>query len=208
APDGTEVTEALDRSMLAALANLVDDATAAFDGFDYARALERTEQFFWRFCDDYLELVKTRAYGPEGADPDQGALSARAALTEALSTLHRLFAPFLPFTTEEAWSWWMEGSVHRSTWPASDDLRSAANGGDARAIEVASTVLSALRGAKSSAKVGMKTEITRAEVRDTADRLALFATVAADVCAAGRVTELVTAEADEFSVDATLAPPD
>ena len=208
APEGTQVTEALDQAMLAALADLVDESTTAFDGFDYARALERTEQFFWRFCDDYLELVKTRAYGPEGESPDQGALSARAALAAALSTLHRLFAPFLPFTTEEAWSWWMEGSVHRAEWPTAPALRTLAGDGDPKALDVAGAVLSGLRGAKSAAKVGMKTEITLATVSDTAERLALFATVSADVCAAGRVQELATAEADELSVDATLAPTD
>jgi len=215
APEGTKVTFALDRAMLVALADLVDETTAAFEGFDYARALERTESFFWRFCDDYLELVKTRAYGPQSDDgvelnPDDGALSARAALATALSTLHRLFAPFLPFTTEEAWSWWMEGSVHRSEWPVADELRSLAPDGDSQALEVAGAVLSELRGAKSAAKVGMKTEIVRAEVRDTPERLALFNSVSSDVADAGRVTQMVTTEAADgntLSVDVTLAPP-
>jgi len=215
APEGTKVTFALDRAMLVALADLVDETTAAFEGFDYARALERTESFFWRFCDDYLELVKTRAYGPQSDDgvelnPDDGALSARAALATALSTLHRLFAPFLPFTTEEAWSWWMEGSVHRSEWPVADELRSLAPDGDSQALEVAGAVLSELRGAKSAAKVGMKTEIVRAEVRDAPERLALFNSVSSDVADAGRVTQMVTTEAadgDTLSVDVTLAPP-
>ena len=132
--EGTSVTESLDRSMLAALAELVDDATASFESFDYARALERTEAFFWRFCDDYLELVKTRAYGPEDAEPDAAAASARAALAAALSTLHRLFAPFLPFTADEVWSWWMQGSVHNATWPVASELRALAGDGDPTAL--------------------------------------------------------------------------
>ena len=79
--------------MLAGLAALVDDVTVAFERFDYARALERTEAFFWAFCDDYLELVKNRAYGSSG---DAGQASARAALGLALEAQLKLFAPFLP----------------------------------------------------------------------------------------------------------------
>ena len=130
----TPVTEALDRAMLATLADLVDDATRAFDGFDYARALERTESFFWRFCDDYLELVKSRAYGEADAPASAATASARAALQVALSTLHRLLAPFLPFTCEEAWSWWMEGSVHLAAWPDAAAIRAVAGDGDPAAL--------------------------------------------------------------------------
>src|SRR4029079_12241494 len=94
AEDGREVATALDRSLLGALAELVDDATVAFDAFDYARSLERTERFFWSFCDDYVELVKSRAYGDAS---DATVRSAAVTLRIALSTILRLFAPVLPY---------------------------------------------------------------------------------------------------------------
>ncbi len=210
-PEGTPVTEALDRAMLAALADLVDDTTRAFDDFDYARALERTEQFFWRFCDDYLELVKSRAYGDGDAEQQSTATdSARAALGSALSTLHRLLAPFLPFTCEEVWSWWMEGSVHTSSWPTAAELRSAlgdpAGTGAPETLAVAGAVLSELRGAKSAAKVGMRAVIELAEVVDDPARLALLRTVLDDLAEAGRVESFELREGDSLSVTCTLAP--
>jgi len=200
-----EVTEALDRSMLAQLRALVADATEAFDGYDYARALERTERFFWRFCDDYLELVKGRAYG---SGDERAVASARAALARGLSILLRLFAPHLPFVTEEVWSWWQPGSVHRAPWPTVDELDAPSRDGDGSVFDVGGDVLGAIRKAKSDARRSLRTQVTRAVVRDTAERLRALGAARADVCEAGNVRELVTEEADELTVDVELAPPD
>jgi valyl-tRNA synthetase len=183
------VTAPLDRAMLAALAGTVADATAALDGYDYTRALERTEQFFWRFCDDYLELAKARAYGERG---EPGAESARAALSVALSTLLRLLAPFLPFVTEEVWSWSQDGSVHRAPWPDPDRLRALAGGAGPDALTVAGEVIAQVRKAKSEAKLSMRAEVASVLVRADPDRLAVLAGVADDLRAAGRISSLDT----------------
>jgi valyl-tRNA synthetase len=179
------ITEPVDAAMLAGLAEVVGQATTAFDAFDYSTALEATEKFFWQFCDDYLELVKERAYG---ADGQAGADSARSALRIALEVQLRLFAPFLPFVTEEVWSWWREGSVHLSSWPTTTELP----GGDAALLADVATALMAIRGAKSQAKVSMKAAVAAAEFAGSADVLARLRTAEADLRAAGRISGTVT----------------
>ncbi len=205
APDGAAPTEALDRSVLVALAGLVDEATAAFDAYDYARALQRTEAFFWSFCDDYLELVKTRAYGEDPGDT--AASSARATLALALSTLLRLFAPIVPFATEEVWSWWQEGSVHRAPWPSADELRSVAETGDPLVREVASSILGDIRKAKSDAKVSMRADVESVTVRGPAAWIAAAQQAEQDIVDAGRIRHLAFEEAGEPAVEVRLAEP-
>ncbi|MDQ3574649.1 MAG: valine--tRNA ligase, partial [Actinomycetota bacterium] len=195
-----QLSTPLDRSLVARLAHVVDEATAAFESYDYSRALERTETFFWSFCDDYVELVKNRAYGggPAGA-------SANRSLTMALSTLLRLFAPFLVFVTEEAWSWWQEGSVHRQTWPGADELRAATTDADPLVLEVVSEVLGQVRRAKSEAKLSQRAPVARLVVRDTAARLVALRAAETDLRDAGSILELAYQEAEEPSVEVTLA---
>jgi len=200
--DPSAITEPLDRAMLADLATLVDDATAAFDGYDYARALERTESFFWQFCDQYLELVKTRAYGSRG---DEAAASAQAALQLALSTLLRLFAPFLPFVTEEVWSWWQEGSVHRASWPDVSDIRDAAADGDPLAYAMGAEVLTAARRAKTEAKRSLKWPVETLEITDTDRRAEAFRTVLDDVREAANAASVGVTVGAGPDIVATLA---
>src|SRR4051794_39563750 len=197
------ITNPLDQSMLAALAAVVDDATSAFDVFDYARALERVERFFWSFCDDYVELVKGRAYGAVG---DAEARSAAVALRAALSTLLRALAPIMPFVTEEVWSWFESGSIHRAAWPASDALR--LEGGDPLVFETAGDVLAAVRKAKSEQKRSLRTPVTHTVVHDTAARLDALHRAELDLCEAGKIAKLTTETAESLRVEVELAEPE
>ncbi len=199
--DPTVVSNPLDRAMLAALAQVVAEATAALDDYNYARALEVTETFFWSFCDDHVELVKDRAYGARGED---AAASAKAALALALGVQLRLLAPVLPFVTEEVWSWWREGSIHRAAWPAPTELTGALGNPDV--VTDVAVALSAIRKAKSDAKVSMRADVSSAVVTGDADVLGRVEEVAGDLAAAGRVAHLTFVPAGgPLSVEVTLA---
>jgi valyl-tRNA synthetase len=189
------VTVPVDRSMLAELAEVVAGATRALEAYDHARALELTETFFWTFCDDYLELVKERAYG--AASPEQA--SAVAALKTALSVLLRLFAPVIPFATEEAWSWSNAGSVHRAPWPAVDDLAARRDAG-VELLELASLALTGIRRAKTDAKVSQKAPVASAVIAAPAAAIVLLESVASDLRAVGRIESLTFVEAEQFEV--------
>ena len=181
------VTEPLDQALLRRLADVVDDCTKSFGNYDHSRALERTEAFFWSFCDDYLELVKARAYGERGAP---GAASAAAALRGALSAVLRLFAPFLPYATEEAWSAWQPGSVHRAAWPDAAPLLALAGAADPAMLDAASAAIGAVRKAKTEARVSMRAPARALVVTAGDDHLALLAGAAEDLRAAGRLERL------------------
>ena len=195
-------SEPLDLAMLASLRNVVVGATAAMDEYEHARALDLTERFFWGLTDDYLELVKQRAYGVRGAE---GSASAAGALRAALDVVLRTFAPFLPYVTEEVWSWWREGSIHRTSWPGADDLP---GDGDPEVYELTAGVLTAVRREKALAKVSLRVPVERVVVRDAAERLAKLALAQADLLDAGNIASLELLDADEPSIEVVLAPPD
>ncbi|WAB83772.1 valine--tRNA ligase [Microcella daejeonensis] len=196
AAEGAVVTDPLDRDMLATLADVVRQATRAYEEYDHARALEVTEQFFWTFCDDYLELVKERAYGStEGDEQDAaaGQASAVIALRRAVDVMLRLLAPVIPFATEEVWSWTHTGSVHTAAWPTVDELGPDSPTG---LLPLVSQALIGIRRAKTDAKASQKTPVARAVVAGPM----LLAEAASDLKAVGRIQVLDVVEAEGVSV--------
>ncbi len=189
------VTEPLDRDMLASLAEVVSTATAALEAYDHARALETAEQFFWTFCDDYLELVKERAYAS-----GDGQRSATAALRTAIDVFLRLFAPYLPFATEEVWSWTHDGSVHVAPWPTVAELGSPA--APTGLLAAVGEALIGVRRAKTDAKASQKTEVVSATIHGPA----ILRDAVGDLAAVGRIGRLEVIESDTVEVrDIVLA---
>jgi valyl-tRNA synthetase len=216
-PPGSELTHPLDRALVSRLAEVVEHATQSFESYDYTRALERTEEFFWWYCDYYLELVKGRRYdqAPGAAD------SVSLALRLSLSVLQRLFAPVLPFVCEEVWSWWQPGSIHRAIWPEASELTAllgeagdpppGAADGDRRAqedlaLELTADVLRAVRKAKSDGRHGMRAPVQSVAVTDTPERLAALSLGLEDLRAAGAIAKIELLDGDELSVSVEIAP--
>ena len=191
------VTNPLDRSMLAKLDATITEATTSFDAFDYARALERTEAFFWWFCDDYVELVKGRAYNSQG---DEQAASARLALHAALSAIQRLLAPILPFAAEESWSWWNEGSIHRAAWPVPTQV-----GGDPELIDPVVEVLTLVRRAKTEAKQSQRSTVESLIVSAPESMHAAIEQGRADLADAGSIATLELRVGESLSCATVLA---
>ncbi len=196
--NGRTSPEPVDAGLLVRLRRLAAQTAADFEAFDYARALERTEKFFWDFTDNYLELVKNRSYG-EG----DGAEAARSTLREALGVLIRLFAPFLPFVCEETWSWWHDGSVHLQKWPAADEIGNL--GGQASSasetdeeddsseavLRAAIEVLGEVRKAKSEARLPLRSPVELLRVTAPPDYLKSLEAARNDLCAAGVISKLL-----------------
>ncbi len=209
-PEPGLVTQPVDRALLGKLAHALAETTRAFDAYDYTTALELTEKFFWDFCDDYVELVKERAYGDDG-DPESSRAteSARAALATALHVQLRMFAPFLPYATEEVWSWWQPGSIHLQAWPAAGDLGET-SAYDPAVLDAVAAVLAGVRGAKSTAKVGMRTPVEQATITGPENALDAIRSAESDLRAVGTITgglELVVSADSEIRVDAVLGEP-
>jgi valyl-tRNA synthetase len=192
------ITHELDRAFVRKLADLVAEATAELDAFDYAGALSRTEQFFWsQFTDSYIELVKGRARGDGNATAEQRG-SAVAAARLALSTLLRLFAPTLPYVTEEVWSWCLaeetgHASIHRAPWPTAGELAVDAPA-DPQAFAVASAAFTAVNKAKTQQGASGGRIVTALSLAANAATHAALAPVLGDVLLAVRADKLTPVE--------------
>ena len=204
-PSPAQITEPIDRDFIALLANVVNEATTAFNTYDYARALERTEAFFWTFCDNYVELVKTRAYG-EGENATQaGTNSARATLSVTLSVLQRLLAPFIPFVTEEVWRWWHDGSVHVAPWPVISELGDVSPSRVSAVYEQVCEVLEALRREKSTQKVSQKHQVELLKIDGPVELLTAVRNGETDLMNAGGVKTFEFNESAELSIAVKLS---
>jgi valyl-tRNA synthetase len=198
------ISETLDRGMLMSLADLVEDATRELEQYEYARALQKVEGFFWDFCDNYVEATKSRRYGDFGPE---AAASAASAMRTALSVMVRLLAPYLAFTAEEVWAWWQEGSVHRAPWPTAAEIRSlCGDDQSARAAHAAlAGALGAIRKGKTDQKLSVGSEVQAVAYAGSETEIQALRAIERDLRAAVRAGALSLA-VGEPSVSVTLKP--
>jgi valyl-tRNA synthetase len=147
--------------------------------------------------------VKTRAYSASEGGASDGGASARGTLRQALDVLLRLFAPFMPFVTEEAWSWWRDGSVHAAAWPSAAEA--GADAGDPAVLATAAAVLGQVRKAKTEAKLSIRAEAARVVVRGPDE--AVVRASEPDLRAAGNIADFSFEYAPELGTEVTLAEP-
>ncbi|MGH7867369.1 MAG: class I tRNA ligase family protein, partial [Candidatus Dormibacteraceae bacterium] len=190
-----EVVLPLDRSLLAFVSRAIIRATEELEAFDYAAALQAVERSFWSFCDFYIELSKSRLYNIDRGESYQ---SARAALLTSTDLFLRAFAPYLPFSTEQAWDSWQGSSVHLAPWPKPPAISAKDGPADYEAVVSA---LRAVRAAKSAAQLSVGAEIPQLEIVGPQSLLGRLERARADLQAAARCEKLtlVPAEVDELS---------
>ena len=192
---------------------VTEQATKAFDAFDYAAVLQVVEESFWHFCDHYLELVKLRSYTDQDTP---GRRSALAALGLALNAYLRLLAPFMPYVTEEVWSWSFAGedrtkSIHTSAWPTMAEFETVPRPGVEGTFEAAVEVMTKIRGAKTIAQKSLRWPVATLEIAGAESARDSLAPVMDDILRAGNVvdgglalSDGNAAEGERFAITVTL----
>ena len=194
------ITNPTDKAWLTKISNLVEASIKSFNNLDYYLSLEATEKGFWDFCDNYLELVKARAYNEE----DKSAVSA---LIITIETFLKLFAPFCPFITEEvfqcrAWKKEEEKSIHNQPWPKVESYK-AMIAEDYALYEALVVISSDIRKAKTEAGKNLKTPVKELVINAPTHLIEQIKQSEQDIVNVGHVnSENITyKEAEELSVE-------
>ncbi len=205
----TAITETLDRWILSRLGETVAKATEAFTRYEYADALDATNQFFWAdFCDNYLELIKKRVYNKDGSATANAQQSAIRTLYYVLDGILKLYAPFTPHVTEELYAhifadqYAAKDSLHaQGQWPKTSNYPI-----DAQALEKGAQalgVLALIRAHKSGTNRSIKFPIDNLKIAPNVKDPESWMD---DVCGAGNVRKWeVSPEVATATVDITFA---
>jgi valyl-tRNA synthetase len=130
-----------------------------------------------------------------------------SALRIALLAITKLLAPFIPFATEEAWSWWQQGSVHRSVWQVSEDLAAFTGSQEASLLELASQALVGIRKAKSDEKLSMKAEISSLRIEASEADIESLKQIESDLKSVGKIDEIKYQASESLAISGVSFKP-
>ena len=105
-----------DKWIISRANNVVKEVIDNMDKFDLGIAAQKIYDFAWtEYCDWYIEIVKPRLYG----DDVEAKKAALYTLTYVLETILKLLHPYMPFITEEIYTYLptVEGSIVIANWP-------------------------------------------------------------------------------------------
>jgi valyl-tRNA synthetase len=204
-----EVSHPLDLAFLKNLESTVKNTTEHFESNEFAKALSEAESFFWNyFTDTYLELAKMRARGEDAGFSRKEQSSAITSLRYGLNVLLRLMAPFVPYITEEVWSWVYREenqsiSIHKAPWPTTQEIHKIGNTlpDDSKAFDQAVRALELIQKRKTQDQVSMGRRVSNLVLASKAETWKDFESIQKDVFAAGRVERFELSEAQDFSSD-------
>ncbi|MFP4118814.1 MAG: valine--tRNA ligase [Candidatus Woesearchaeota archaeon] len=199
-----DVLPAIDRWMVSRINKVVREATERLEGYEFSKARVAVEQFFWHeFCDYYLEMVKDRLYKPE-IYGDESRTAGQMTLAYVLERVLKIFAPYLPFVTEEIYSWRLkqlfgDSSVHVSKWPDVDETFISED--DEKAASLACDIIAAVRQQKNIEQVSQKHPVQRLVIDVDDDSKALLESMQRDIAMTTSADEVVYEAAEDIELD-------
>ncbi|MBU3896460.1 MAG: valine--tRNA ligase [Nanoarchaeota archaeon] len=185
--------EVIDQWLLAKLSDAINTCTDALDNYDYFSAKASIDQFFWKdFCDNYLEIIKHRLY-----NPDETTDSAKYTLYESLLAILKLFAPIMPYITEELYQSFFKKyekiiSIHVSNWPTIYEI----DDGSKEIGEKAKAIIVAIRQWKNVNKLALNTELASV----TIDSEYNFDDVINDIKGTMKIKEIEIGKAEDIII--------
>jgi valyl-tRNA synthetase len=145
-----------DKWILSRVNSAVSYVTDNLEKFELSLAGQRVYEVIWNeFCDWYIELVKNRLY--QGDDEEKRVV--RAVLVHTLKDMLKLLHPFMPYITEEIYSYLPKGTpeadnpddfLMKGAWPLYDDALEYPE--EVKTIEIAMEAIKSIRNIRAEAE--------------------------------------------------------
>ncbi|MFH1729121.1 MAG: valine--tRNA ligase [Pseudomonadota bacterium] len=196
-----EIINVVDKWILSRLNRVIESATKNFKVYEFAKVRNAVDHFFWLdLCDNYLEIAKDRLYKPEVYGEEQK-LSAQITISIILDSIIKLYAPFIPYVTEEIFQGLLrkegsEKSVHISKWPVFNE--SFINAEAEKTCEYLVEVVKGVRRYKTENSLSLNTELPELRIKSDAEISKALQNTVIDIKSATRAKDI------QFGGEATV----